>query len=117
MRKASTGGFDGRRMRIWVPQLGRKFFVGVKRQNPVAGTLGERKVLLRGKTRPLAREHHGPERAGNLDSAVGRTGIDDNNFIRETTTGQSPAQVAFFVERDDGYRKQRHAGVISKRFR
>ena len=40
---------------------------------------------------------------GDLDGAIGRAGIDDDDFIGEADAGESSGEVEFLVKGDDGY--------------
>ena len=58
--------------------------VGVEVENPVAARLFGREALLRTEAGPGVPNHAGVEPLGESDRVVGRTGIDDHDFVDQT---------------------------------
>ena len=70
----------------------------------MAGTPVDGGVLLSGEALPwLGDDGDILERGGDFKSAVGRAGVDDDDFVGEANAGEGAGEVRLFVERDDGY--------------
>src|SRR5258708_12938554 len=57
-----------------------KFLIGVQTQNPISLRFVDRRILLRGVALPFSDEDFRAERFCDLDGAVGRAGIDDDDL-------------------------------------
>ena len=91
-------------------EFGGELFVGVEREDPVAGALGEGEVLLLGEAGPGAVEDSGVEAAGDVEGAVGGAGVDDDDLVGPGDAGEGAREVLFFVEGDDRDGQERHRG-------
>ncbi len=91
-------------------ELGGELFVGVEREDPVAGALGEGEVLLCGEAGPGALEDRGVEAACDFKGAVGGAGVYDDDLVGPGYAGEGAREVLFFVEGDDRDGQERHRG-------
>lgn len=82
-----------------------QLFVGIEGKNPRASAFLDSGVLLAGEALPLFEKDLGIKVLCDLDGAVGRTGVDDDDLIRELHAGEGAREIYFFVERNDRYRK------------
>ena len=96
-------GWWGGAVRISSLELGGELFVGVEREDPGAGAFFDGGVLLGGEALPGLGEDFGVEGGGDLEGAVGGTGVDDDDFVGEVDAGEGAGEVLLFVEGDDGY--------------
>ena len=94
-------------------------FVGIELQNPVAGRFVHGGVLLRGEALPGFTENLCPEGACDLDSAIGRAGIDHDDLASAVADERPHAfkrgrKIGLFVlgDQDDG---KRHGQSINWR--
>ena len=62
-------------------EFGGELFVGVEREDPGAGAFFNGGVLLPGKALPWFGYDDGVEGAGNLEGAIGGTGVEDDDLV------------------------------------
>jgi len=91
-------------------QFGGKLFVGVKGEDPIAGALSEGEVFLCGETTPWALKDSRVEAAGDVESAIGRARVYDDDFVGPGCAGKGACKILFFVEGDDRDGQKRHRG-------
>src|SRR6266446_1032275 len=91
-------------------------FIGVQTQNPISGCFVDRGVLLRRVALPFFDEDFRAEGFRDLDGAVGRARVDDDNFTfavgdQWLHAGERAPDVSLFVVSDDHDRED-HAGLL-----
>src|SRR6266446_2419530 len=91
-------------------------FIGVQTQNPISGCFVDRGVLLRRVALPFFDEDFRAEGFRDLDGAVGRARVDDDNFTfavgdQWLDAGERAPDVSLFVVSDDDDRED-HAGLL-----
>ena len=85
------------------PQLRRDDFIGVHRQHPIVAASIQGKILLIDKRVERPGKELGLRmRLRELARSVGRTGIDDNNFVAELQCLEAAGDVVQFVVANDG---------------
>ena len=82
-------------------QRGFDFLVSIEREDPVAGGFLQCGILLGGESFPFFYEEFRMEGLGDLAGAIGRAGIDDDDFVRPRHALQRAREVGFLVLRDD----------------
>lgn len=87
-------------------QFTAEFLVRIQTQNPVAGRFVDGRVFLCRKSLPFFDEDFRAKRLRDLDGAVGRAGIDDDDLAfafgdEWLHARESASNVGFFVMRDD----------------
>ena len=101
IQKPVAEGFADSVCRISLGQRGLDFLVGIEREDPVAAGFLQCGVFLRGKSLPCFDEEFRMEGFGDLAGAIGRAGIDDDDFVRPRTLCKRAREVGFLVLRDD----------------
>ena len=91
-------------------EFGGELFVGVEREDPVAGALREGEVFLCSEAGPGAVEDGGVEAACDLEGTIGGAGVDDEDLVGPGDAGEGAREVRFFVEGDDRDGQERHRG-------
>ena len=83
-------------------ELGAEFLIGVEREDPGSGALGDGGVLGYGEALPGFVEHLGVERAGDFDGAVGGGGVENDDLVGKLDAGQSAREIRLLILGDDG---------------